>query len=165
MNVKCLKVLSLFLLILSSVSNLSHATDRRGRLGVGLNNQLKNDLPSISFKLQKSKSFAFGGLLGLSTDDSNGGFGAGLKVYRNLFDEPQLNFYTALMGALLKEKSAGVEQSGFQVDLTLGSEFHFAGLTSLGFSFEFGVSFNKLDDFVAETTGSHFVVAGIHFYL
>ncbi|MBT5094134.1 MAG: hypothetical protein HOM21_07825, partial [Halobacteriovoraceae bacterium] len=88
MNVKCLKVLSLFLLILSSVSNLSHATDRRGRLGVGLNNQLKNDLPSISFKLQKSKSFAFGGLLGLSTDDSNGGFGAGLKVYRNLFDEP-----------------------------------------------------------------------------
>lgn len=148
------------------LSSNAQSADRRGRLGVGMTNQLLNDLPAISFKLQRSKSFAFGGVLGYSNEDAGGGHGAGLKVYRIMFDEPQLNFYAAGLAALVKKStSASTEVEGFQVDLTLGSEFSFAGLASLGFSFEFGVSLNKLTDFVVETTGSHFVVSGIHFYL
>ena len=143
----------------------SWAIDRRGRLGVGVNNQLNNNLPALSFKLQKSRSFSFGGLFGISTEDVGGGYGIGLKGYKVIFDEPQLNFYTSLMCALIKEKNGDVDQSGFQFDLTFGSEFHFAGLNSLGFSFEFGVSMNKMDTFVVETVGHHFVTAGIHFYL
>lgn len=143
----------------------AQALEKTNRLGVGMSNQLKNDFPALSFKIQKSKSFAIGGMLGLSTADTNGGYGVGLKVYRNIFDEPQLNFYFSGMGALLANKIAGLTYSGFQFDLSLGSEFHFSGLNSLGFSFEFGVSANKKKDFVFETLGSHFVVAGIHFYL
>lgn len=142
------------------------ATDRRGRLGVGMSNQLKNDLPAIHFKIQKSASFAFAGLAAVSTRDIGGGHGFGLKVYRNLFDESQLTFYTSVLGALIKEKTATGDDEGFQFDLTVGSEFSFAGLQSLGFSFETGVSFNKINsEFGIETVGYHFITAGILFYL
>jgi hypothetical protein len=144
---------------------LTHATDRRGRLGVGMSNQMVNNLPSLSFKLQKSKSFGIGGLIGLSTNDNGGGHAAGLKVYRNLFDEPQLSFFGAMTGAMVKQKSGTQSQSGFQLDATLGSEFSFNGLQSIGFSFEFGLSFNKLNDFVVETVGNNFIVSAVHFYL
>jgi len=143
----------------------SYATERIGRLGVGFNNQLKNDIPSISFKLQKSKSFAFGGLLGINTSDT-GGWAAGLKGYRNIFDEPYLTFYGHFLGALINKKTSAIQdQTGFQIDVGLGTEFSFQGLQSLGFSVEFGVSMYKLDEFTIETTGSNFVVAAIHFYL
>ena len=139
--------------------------DRRGRLGAGFSNQLKNGIPAISFKLQKSRSFAFGGIFGLNSDASSGGTGGGLKLYRNIFDEPQLNFYASSLIGFISQKRSSGDQSGFQVDLTMGSEFSFAGLSSLGFSVEFGVSLNKVDEFIVETVGDHFVVAGAHFYL
>lgn len=143
----------------------AQALEKTNRLGVGMTNQLKNDFPALSFKMQKSRSFAYGGMAGVSTSDNDGGYGVGLKLYRNVFDEPQLNFYFAGMGALLANKIDGKTHSGFQFDLSFGSEFHFSGLNSIGFSFEFGVSANKKKDFVFETLGNHFVVSGIHFYL
>ena len=148
-----------------STSDKAMALDKTHRLGVGYSNQLKNDFPALSFKMQKSKGFAYGGSVGLSTDDQSGGYGVGLKLYKNIFDEPQLNFYMAGMGAILSNKIGRTSYSGFQVDLSFGSEFHFSGMNSLGFSLEFGVSANKKKDFVFETLGSNFLVAGIHFYL
>jgi hypothetical protein len=130
-----------------------------------MTNQLKNDFPALSFKMQKNRSFAIGGMAGLSTNESNGGYGLGLKVYRNIFDEPQLNFYLAGMGGILSNKINSTSYSGFQFDLSLGSEFHFTGLNSLGFSFEFGVSASKTKNFVFQTLGNNFIVSGIHFYL
>lgn len=145
--------------------NDSFATDRRGRLGAGFSTQLKNNLPGISFKLQKSKSFAFGGMFGINSDEQSGGMGGAIKLYRNIFDEPQLNFYASGLIGFLSQKTSGVSKSGFQVDLTLGSEFSFRGLSSLGFSLEFGLSLNKINNFVVETVGNNFVIAGAHFYL
>lgn len=154
----------IFCALLSLITQ-SYAMDRRGRLGAGFTNQLQNGLPAVSFKLQKSKSFAFGGVFGINTDASSGGSGGGVKLYRNIFEEPQLNFYaSSLIGFISQKRSAG-DQSGFQVDLTMGSEFSFAGLSSLGFSVEFGISLNKIDEFVVETVGHNFIVAGAHFYL
>ena len=72
----------------------------------------------------------------------------------------------AAMAAYLSKTSATAEDAtGFQLDLTMGSEFNFAGLDSIGFSFEFGVSVYQLTDFIFETVGNNFIVAGIHFYL
>lgn len=153
------------ILLLIIITFQSEAVDRRGRLGVGFTNQLKVNVPAISFKLQRSRSFAFGGAVGLNTDDKDGGMAAGLKFYKNLFDEPQLNFYAAGYGGILKEKKNSISKSGMQFDLTLGSEFNFAGLQSLAFNVEFGISFNKVDDFVIETVGHNFIIAGVHFYL
>ncbi|MEA9356440.1 hypothetical protein SHI21_09510 [Bacteriovorax sp. PP10] len=143
----------------------AHALEKTNRLGVGMTNQLKNNFPALSFKMQKSRSFAYGGMAGLSTSDKDGGYGVGIKLYRNIFDEPQLNFYMSGAGALIQNKIDGKSYSGFQFDLSFGSEFHFTGLNSLGFSIEFGVSANKKKDFVFETIGNNFLVAGIHFYL
>ncbi|MGZ3809806.1 MAG: hypothetical protein ACXVCE_17110, partial [Bacteriovorax sp.] len=78
---------------------------------------------------------------------------------------PQLNFYFAGMGALIDNKVNRTNYSGFQFDLSLGSEFHFTGLNSLGFSFEFGASAFKKKDFVFQTLGNNFIVSAIHFYL
>ncbi|MEI8347416.1 MAG: hypothetical protein WCG27_08110 [Pseudomonadota bacterium] len=144
----------------------ANAADYRGRLGVGLSNQLMNDLPAISFKLQKSRAVSMGAVINASNHATNGGYGAGLKLYRNIFDEPQLTFYGALLGAYIDRKTTDKkDKTGFQFDLTMGSEFCFSGLQSLGFSFEFGVSFNKMTDFVVETVGHNFITAAVHFYL
>lgn len=163
-NLKGLVLLCAALVYLFSGPS-SMAMDRVGRLGVGFANQMANSLPSISFKLQKSKAFAFGGQFGYSNDDNGGGMAAAIKIYRNFFDEPHLLFYGSVLGGLISQNTAGVSQSGFQADVTLGSEFSFPGLESLGFSLEFGASFNKINDFVVETVGNNFLVSAVHFYL
>ncbi len=144
----------------------SYALDYMHRPGIGFTNQMKTNHPTLSFKVQKSRRFAMGILAGIDTDDSSGGYGFGVKAYRILIDEPQLNFYGGFLGGLINQKNLGREsETGFQIDLTLGTEFHFKGLNSLAFSLEFGFSFNKINDFVIETVGEHFVTAGVHFYL
>lgn len=145
------------------------AADLRGRLGVGMTNQLANDVPAISLKIQQSKTFAVGGLVGFKSDEDATLYGAGVKFYRIIFDEPQLNFYFAGLFAsesYLDEQKKS--QTGFQIDGTLGSEFHFQGLESLGFSLEFGVSVRKADETGGtsfQTLGDNFLKAAVHFYL
>lgn len=104
-------------------------------------------------------------MTGISTSTDNGGYGVGLKLYKNLFDEPQLNFYMAGLGAILSNTVNTTSYSGFQFDISFGSEFHFQGLNSIGFSFEFGVSAYKNQKFVFQTLGNNFIVSGVHFYL
>lgn len=146
-------------------STPAYAMERIGRLGIGFANQMANDVPTISFKLQRSKSFAFGGQFGYSNKDNGGGHAAAVKVYRNFFDEPHLTFYGAILGGMISQTTNAVSTSGFQVDVTLGSEFSFPGLESLGFSIEFGGSLNKINDFVIETVGNNYFVSAVHFYL
>lgn len=151
------------------VPTLCFGADLRGRMGVGLSNQLANEIPAISMKIQQSKTFALGGILGFKSDQDNTLYGAGVKLYRIIFDEPQLNFYMA--GLLATETYLDDEkksQSGFQLDGTMGSEFHFQGLESLGFSLEFGLSVRKADDSggtTFQTLGDQFLKAAVHFYL
>lgn len=160
-----LKFLLLPLLFFALLPLDASALDRRGRLGVGASNQLANQIPAFSFKIQRSRTFAFGGLFGIDTAD-DGGYGIGVKAYRLLFEEPQLNFYTAgLIGLISEKKDEDDNDTGFQFDWTFGSEFSFSGLESLGFSFEFGFSFNKLDDFKIQTKADHMIKAAVHFYL
>ncbi len=140
----------------------AQALNLMGRLGVGMSNQFVSDMPALSFKVQNGSASAFGGLIALDSNSNNADYGIGLKAYRLLFDEPHLNFYLAGLGALLKKD----DKSGYQIDGTMGSEFHIPGLESIGFSFEFGISFNKINDVRhIETTGYNFVTAAIHFYL
>ena len=159
-----------FFLILCFFIFDAHAADLRGRMGVGATNQLANEIPAISLKIQQSKTFALGGILGFRSNEDHTLYGAGVKLYRIIFDEPQLNFYMAGLFAaetFLDEADDKV-LSGFQIDGTLGSEFHFSGLESIGFSFEFGVSARNVDaesGTSLETLGDQFVKAAVHFYL
>lgn len=146
------------------------AADLRGRMGVGASNQLANDIPAISLKIQQSKTFALGGLVGFKSDQDQTLYGAGVKFYRIIFDEPQLNFYMSGLFAALNYKDDVNDKvkSGYQMDGTMGSEFHFQGLESMGFSFEFGLSVRNADaegGTSFETLGDQFVKAAVHFYL
>ncbi len=153
-----LQIVTVFLLVSFNAS----ALNLTGRLGMGLSNQLANDLPAISFKVQNSSSSAYGGLVAIDSNTNYTDYGLGVKGYRLLFDEPHLNFYFAGLVALLKDN----DKSGYQIDGTMGSEFHIPGLESIGLSFEFGLSFNKVNDVRHfQTTGDHFVTAAVHFYL
>jgi hypothetical protein len=158
------------LLFLATFSFKALAADLRGRMGVGATNQLANGLPAISLKIQQSKTFALGGVLGFKTDQDHTLFGGGVKLYRIIFDEPQLNFYMAGLFASQNYLDPAQDKikSGYQVDGTLGSEFHFSGLESIGFSFEFGISVRNVDaqrGTSIETLGDQIVKAAVHFYL
>lgn len=163
---KGIKLCLFILFVVITALETSYAVDRRGRLGVGLSNQLLLDeIPSISFKLQTARTTSLSLLFAFDSAEE-GGLGSGLKISQNFFEEPQLVFYGAFLGAYLNDKRlGGQDQSGFQFDLTLGSEFSFTGLKSLGFHFELGVSLNKIDDFRVQTVGGQLLVMGIHFYL
>lgn len=143
--------------------------DLRGRMGIGATNQLANGLPAISLKVQQSKTFAIGGILGFKSDQDNTLFGAGAKFYRIIFDEPQLNFYLAGLFATQNYlDDQDKVKSGYQIDGTFGSEFHFSGLESLGFSFEAGISARNANEeggTSIETLGDQIVKAAVHFYL
>lgn len=163
----------LFLILTVLFTTWTHAADLRGRMGIGVTNQLANGLPAVSLKIQQTKTFAIGGLLGFKSDSDNTLYGAGVKFYRIIFDEPQLNFYMA--GLLATESYLNDEdkvKSGYQLDGTMGTEFHFVGLESIGFSFEFGVSARTAQEngqadrgTSFQTLGDQFVKAAVHFYL
>lgn len=160
---------SLLLSLLIVLSTPVFAADLRGRMGIGASNQLANDVPAISLKIQQSKTFALGGLVGFKSDQDHTIYGAGVKFYRIIFDEPQLNFYMAGLLATLNylDEEKDKVKSGYQVDGTFGTEFHFQGLESIGFSFEFGLSARQSDEkgSTFQTLGDQFIKAGVHFYL
>ena len=94
----------------------------------------------------------------------------GLKAYKSIFIEPNIEFYGSLLFAFINSKKNTADSSasadGIQVDATLGAEWKFTGLESLGFTFEIGLSFNnKTDSYHFETAGQAFGVGAIHFYL
>lgn len=135
---------------------------------MGASNQLANEIPALSLKIQQTKTFAIGGILGFKSDQDETLYGAGVKFYRIIFDEPQLNFYMAGLLASQNYLDGDKTRTGYQIDGTMGSEFHFNGLESIGFSFEFGLSVRDADPEGGtsfETLGDQFVKAAVHFYL
>ncbi len=160
----------IFILIIAVLPTLAMAADLRGRMGVGFTNQLANGIPAISLKVQQTKTFAIGGLLGFKSNEDATLYGAGVKFYRIIFDEPQLNFYLAGLLATQNyvDPATDKTKTGYQVDGTLGTEFHFQGLESIGFSFEFGLSARNTDPKGGnsfQTLGDQFLKAAVHFYL
>jgi len=144
---------------------LLNAAPNLGHLGMGYSNQLVNRIPAFSLKYQASPTMSFGGLLNFSTAD-DGGWGLGAKFYRNIFSEPNLLFYGALLvGYASRDLPQGNDKSGLQIDLTIGSEFFIPGIQSIGLSFEAGLTFDTLDGTTFRTSGSNFVTAEVHFYL
>lgn len=105
----------------------------------------------------------------MRSDQDHSLYGGGLKLYRLLYDEPQLNFYMAALFAHQNYLDENEKvRSGLQIDGTFGTEFHFAGLESIGFSFEFGITSrntNAKGGSSLETLGDHFLKSAVHFYL
>jgi hypothetical protein len=157
---------SKILLFLLLSAPAAWSMNKTGRMGVGLTNQLINDMPALSMKIQQNRYFALGGILGFRSGEDSTTYGAGLKVYRVIFEEELLNFYMSGTAASLSYEEDEKAKSGYQFDGTMGTEFHLERIESIGFSFEFGVSMNKGPrgrNF--ETLGNNFLKAAVHFYL
>jgi hypothetical protein len=136
----------------------------QGRLGLGYNSEFANSavqrVPGISIKYGLTRDIAAEAVGGFATS-SPANTVAGLKFFKNVFYETNLNFYFMAGGAIL---SAG-GKSGAQFLGGLGAEFFVPGLESLGFAMETGASFdNVTGSFVLRSLGVSFLDAGIHFY-
>ncbi len=143
------------------------SVNKLGRLGLGITNHLENDLQAFSMKIQKSRTMAIGGHLGIQADSSNSLYAVGGKLYRMIYEEPQLEFYTALEASLFTYISLDDETTqGYHLQGLFGSEFHLQGVESIGFSFEFGLGLSRAgDDVVLKTLGHNIIQSAVHFYL
>lgn len=160
-------IFAVFLISLS-VSTTSHAMTLLGRLGIGMSNQLVTGAETLSFKIQRNQRSAVGAMLGLYTNQDAANYAFGGKYYRIIYDEPQLNFYSAatLAGFTYQSSDNNETQSGYQIEAGFGSEFSFQGLESIGFSFEFGAGYTKYDgDSTFKTLGHNVINSAVHFYL
>lgn len=148
------------------MTRAAEARDLQGRLGLGFNAQFANQrevnggVPAIAGKYAVTKDIAVEGVFGVATTKPANSV-VGMKFFKNLFFENNLNFYGMIAGALVTANAtSGVDlQSGF------GAEFFIPGLESVGFSFEVGGELTNLSgSMVFRTMGASFLDAGMRFY-
>lgn len=136
----------------------------RGRLGVGFTNQIATTsdgtIPALSGKYYISKGTAASFGTGFDTRSGLSTLALGTKIYKNLFYESNLVFYTGAGAAFVSRRG-----SKFQGSLFLGSEFFPHQVPSLGLSFEAGIRGDSTTgSFAIRTIGDSFLTAGMHFY-
>lgn len=162
---RTLAAIALFTLISSTL----HAKELTNRLGLGYSDQFSEGLPSISVRYWPDPKLGIGAALGVDTQEDNSRFGFMARLYRIIFTEDNMNFYMGAGAGLISvEKKVGAttdNDSGFELNGFFGGEFFFAGLDSLGFSFEAGVGVTSISSEVRfRTMGDSPVKAGITFY-
>lgn len=144
------------------------AASQVGRLGVGMSNYLVTGMKTISLKLQRNRASALGGTFGIDSSSEGSFYALGLRYYRLIYEEPQLNFYSTFGGAMFTYNNTDLDatESGYQVDGMFGTEFSFQGMESVGFSFEFGIGMykNQGETHIA-TMGYNVLQSAVHFYL
>jgi hypothetical protein len=158
------------LLVLVAVSGVLwssdvFARDLHGTLGLGYNNQFANSttnerVPGVSLKYGVTRDIAVELIVGVATSTPSNSV-VGLKFFKNLFYETNLNFYFMLGGGILSASG----RSGAEFLGGFGAEFFIPGIESLGFAVETGGQFDNLSgSFALKTMGFSFLDAGIHFY-
>ncbi len=158
--------LALLLLTTPLTATRTHARELQGRLGLGYNAEFENarvdgGIPAISLKYGLNREFAIEGVFATTTGSPRNGVSA-VKLFKNLFFETNLNFYTFLGGGIV----AASGTSGAQFLGGFGAEFFIPGVESLGFSMETGGTLENLTSgsFALKTMGLSFLNAGMHFY-
>jgi len=155
----------LFLFALGFVPRAALAKDMTNRLGIGYKNVFSTDLPGLAMQYYPGADLALSGVLGVDTQKDSSKFGMMARVHRVIFHEENLHFYMGAGAGLISVEQSGSNQSGFELAGFAGTEFFFAGLDNLGFSFEAGVGVTSLSNSVRfRTTGDSPIRAGITFY-
>ena len=154
-----------FMVALGLFTSQAHARDLQGRLGLGYNAQFANyretgGVPAIAGKYAFTNDLALEGIVGVATS-TPGNSVFGVKFFKNLFFETNLNFYSFVGVALVaaNNRSSSNIQGGF------GTEFFIPGLESLGLSMELGAELTGISgSTVLRTLGISFLHAGMRFY-
>lgn len=153
--------------VLSLAVEKAEARDLTGRLGLGYNAEFANSdtsvpnhVPAISLKYAVTRDIALEGVLGFNTGTPSNDV-VGLKFFKNIFYETNLNFYFTAGGGILN----GQSKTGAEILSGFGVEWFFPGLESLGFAMETGGELDNLQgSYALKTLGISFLNAGIHFY-
>lgn len=151
------------------ITSFAFAKDLNSRLGVGIKNNTSLDLPMLAAVYYPNADVGLTAGLGTDTEENNSKFAFNVGIRRILFKENNMNFYYGgQIGMLNVETPTGAgnsdKESGFDMNIVFGAEFFFAGLDSLGFSFEGGVGLSSLDETRFRTVGDHPLKAGLIFY-
>lgn len=158
---RLLLLLSLFMIV------PAHAKDMGSRLGIGYSDQfgLTSSLPSLAVRYYPNNDYGLMGTLGVDTQKDNSRFAFGAKIFKVVFKEDHMNFYTGAGAGVISVETDGKTDSGFDLNGFFGTEFFFAGLDNLGFSFEAGVGITSISSEVRfRTIGDQPFRAGITFY-
>ena len=144
--------------------NEAEAKDLRSRIGVGYANQLPH-IDALSVKLGvptagPAVNVQVQGLLGLSLlDDTDDAMFAGGRVLYGVVAEDNMNLY-AIGGAGYFQNGA---RAGLRLQPAVGAEFFPFGLENLGFSLEWGLTFDFAGGRDLYTTGSG-AGLGVHYW-
>jgi len=149
------------------VAPAAQARDLTGRLGLGYNAEfansnstIPNSVPAISLKYGITRDIGIEGIVGFNTGSPSNDV-VGLKMFKNIFYETNLNFYFMAGGAVV----SGNGKTGAELLTGFGTEAFIPGLESLGFSMEVGGELDNLSGtYALKTLGFSFLNAGIHFY-
>jgi hypothetical protein len=164
-SLRCILPLGLFIVAAAFSAPSAQARDLTGRLGLGYNSEFANythtnGVPGISLKYGISRDIAVEGIVGVDTISPTNDV-VGLKFFKNIFFETNLNFYFFAGGGIV----AGDSKTGAEILSGFGAEWFFPGLESLGFSMDVGGELDNLSgNFGLKTLGVSFLNAGIHFY-
>lgn len=170
LNSKCqmyrlsLIALGLFLSLVLGVSEVVYAKEMPQRLGVGIKNNTREDIPSLAALYNVNGDFAIYGGFGLDTKKDFSKSQGTVGIRHIIFQEPNLHFYTSGQASVVNYENPNGKESGFEVGFLLGTEFFFAGLENVGFSFEGGVGLSTVDSTRVYTIADHPFRAGILFY-
>lgn len=142
----------------------AEAKDLTSRLGVGIKNNTSRELPALAAVYWPNADVAFTGGLGIDTRKDESAMTVNAGARRILFREDNMNFHFGGQLAMVNYETAGVKESGFELNAVAGAEFFFGGLDSLAFTFEGGVGVASLKEVRFRTIADHPFRAGLLFY-
>ncbi|MCC6278335.1 MAG: organic solvent tolerance protein [Oligoflexia bacterium] len=161
--------------IILALTSTALAKDMSSRLGVGYSDSFSvSNMPSIAVKYYPNQDLSLSAALGIDTNSTNStsgnsNFGFGVKLYKTIFPEENMNFYMGAGAGLVSISpttgGSGSTNSGFELSGFFGAEFFLPGLDSMGINFQAGVGVTSLSSGVRfRTIGEHPLKAGLYFY-
>ena len=140
------------------------AKDLRQRLGIGMKSNNSIALPEVAVVYHPSNELAVTGGLGINTAKDNSRLVLDVGVRRNIFYEDHMNFYMGGHLGMINNEVATVKSNGWELTAVFGTEFFFAGLDNLAFTFEAGVGVLSTDSVQFRTIADSPLAAGVIFY-
>ncbi|MBC7465179.1 MAG: organic solvent tolerance protein [Bdellovibrio sp.] len=161
-----MKMKSLTVALLAAFfSTTVFAKDLTHRFGLGIKNNTSQSLPSVAIVYHPTLDFAFTGGFGIDTKKDYSAFQLNAGVRKVIFTESNLNFYTGAQAGLVNfENPTDGKKSGFEIMALFGTEFFFAGLDNLAFTFEGGLGVASVKDVRFRTVADDPFRAGLIFY-
>lgn len=161
-----MKLASSFIILCSIfLSAPSFAKDLTHRFGLGIKNNTSESLPSLAVVYHSTRDLSFTGGFGMDTKKDYSEMQMHVGARKVIFTENNLNFYTGgQVGLVNFENPTDGKKSGFEILAQFGTEFFFAGLENLAFTFEGGFGVASVKDVRFRTLADDPFRAGLIFY-